>query len=722
MLRGTAFAWLIERVAIEREQRALWLPVFAMAGVIGYFQPRVEPWPWLGACAVLAIAPVLFALRHVDWVRLILGPALAASVGFASAQWAAIRAPPMMPALPLHAVLVTGRIEAVTVLPEGRRVTLAQPVLDPGDTRLPRTVRVRLRPADSTALIAGDTVRIRAMLRPIGPPVMPRGWDMQREAFFSGLGATGYALGPVEVLAHVAPSGIDGVVRWMAEQAADRVAAAIPGPSGPVAVGILIGSQAGIGAAEMAAFRDSGLAHILSVSGLHLAIVIGVTMGAARVLLSLSEYASLHWPTRAIAALTALAVGGFYTVLTGSQMPTVRCFLMACLVTAGLLSGRRVISLRALGLAAWLLLLTVPWQFLGASLQMSFAAVLALIAGFEALRPWLSRWRPAGWAGWIGLYVVGSVASSLLAGTATLPFGAYHFGRVQIYYVLSNLVGVPLTSVLVMPAGMLALPLMPLGLEWIPLTVAGWGIDATIFVARQVAALPAASIGVPTLTQWGIACVVLGMLWTGLWRTALRWLGVIPAVIGLCSPLLDRAPDILVSHDAAVIAVRIETAGEAQVHVRQARSGGGFARDAWLRHWGEAGFTPLPETGEAADGAIRCGAAGCLLRPRPGASAAWLARVPDRVGDCTGIGLVVSPEPARGLCDRPWPALVDRFTVWRDGPAAIWLEPAGARVLTDRADRGTRPWVPPPPVPRTRAPPRLPTAPTEVLAPDPPSS
>ncbi len=704
-------AWLVGRLANERERLALWLPVCLGIGVLAYFQPRAEPWPWAGAIACLILAPpLILPHRWSDQVRLVLAPLLAAAIGFTAAQWATARAPPPLTELPSHAVLVTGRVLAVDTLPEGRRVTLGQAVLDPGDVHLPRSVRVRLRAQDPRPVATGATIRVRAMLRPIGPPVMPGGWDMQREAFFTGLGASGYALGGVEVLADHAPGGLDGLIRRLAEGIAERIMAALPGSSGQIAAGILIGAQSGIAPADMAAFRDSGLAHLLSVSGLHLAIVIGVTMATARWALACSQQASLFWPTRSIAAVTALAVGAFYTLLTGWQVPTVRCLLMAALVTLGLVTGRRVVSLRSLGLALWVILLTAPWQILGASMQMSFAAVLALIAGFEALRPVLERLRLGGWRGWLALYVAGSLGSSLLAGTATLPFGAHHFGRVQLYYVLSNLAGVPLTSVLVMPAGMLALPLMAVGLEWLPLTVVGWGIDATLWVARRTAELPAATMGVPALTGWGVAVLSLGLLWLALLSTALRWIGLVPILLGLVSPWFDRAPDLLVSQDGSVIAVRSADG----VFVQQGRgNNAAFVRESWLRHWGETAFQPLPATGEEAGGAIRCGAAGCLLHPRPDAPSAWLARSAERVGDCRGIAVVVSAEPARGLCDRPWPVLVDRFTVWRDGPTAIWLDPSGARVLTDRADRGARPWVPPPPVPRQRAPSRLPAAPTE---------
>lgn len=694
----------------QRDRLVLWLPVFLALGVLAYYQPLHEPWPWLGAVCSASLGAPLLALWRYDMARLALAPFLAVGLGFTAAQLATARAPPLAADLPWQASIVTGAIRAIDILPEGRRLTLAHPILDKAAEPLRRTVRVRLRPTDQTVLVTGDRVRVRAMVRPIGAPVLPGGWDMQREAFYSGLGGSGYALGPIEVLSHDAPSGLSGWMRHLAEAASARIAAAIPGPSGQVAVGILIGSQTGIARADMAAFRDSGLAHVLSVSGLHLAIVLGVTTMVARVLLALSEHATLHWPTRAIAALIALAVGGFYTMLTGSQIPTVRCFLMACLITIALLAGRRVVSLRGLAAAAALVVLVEPWQVLGASLQMSFSAVLALIAGFEALRPWLNQGGRQGFRRKSVLFVLGLMASSLLAGTATLPFGAYHFGRIQLYYALSNMVGVPLTSVLVMPAGMLALLLMPLHLEWIALIPVRWGIEATLWVAHFTASLPAATVPVPHMAPWGLAILALGMAWLGLWVGRGRLLGVPLMLAGLLTPLLVRPPDILVSGDARLIAMRAADG----VHFQQVQGGSAFLRDAWLHHWGVDQATKFPPVGEAAAGAIRCEKAGCTLRPRPDAPAAYLARLADPIGDCAGIGVIVSAEPARGLCPRPWPALVDRFTVWRDGPAAIWLEPAGPVVLTDRGYRGARPWVPQPPTPRVRPPPKLPVAPTEA--------
>ncbi len=701
--------WLLIEFEGERGRGALWLPVLMGAGVLTYDSLRFEPWPWAGITLVTAAALGLVATRRWEWVRFVLWPVLAFGVGFAAMQLATARALPLTPSLPRHAVIVTGRVASVEALPDSRRVTLEAATLAPLiTTPLARTVRIRLKPADHGPMATGDTIRVRAMLRPVGPPAYPGGWDMQRDAFYAGLGASGYALGLAERLAEARPVA---PMRWaqrLRETIAGRIATGIPGPPGQVAVGLLLGSQTGIAPDDIGAFRDSGLAHLLSVSGLHLAIVMGTVMALMRFALALSEHASLFWPTRSIAAVVALTAGAFYTVLTGVQVPMVRCLLMASVFTVALLAGRRPISLRGLACAAGFIILLTPQEVAGASLQMSFSAVLALIAGFEALRPALLRLRGEGWLRRAGLFLAGLVLTSLLAGTASLPFGAYHFGRVQLYYVLSNMIAVPLTGVVVMPAGMLALPLMLVELEWIALIPMRWGIEATLWLAHWTAALPGATVTVPHITAWGIAVLAVGLAWLGLWRTGIRLLGVALIALGLLSPVLSRQPDILVSADARLIAVRTADG----VFVQQ-QPGSGFIRESWMRYWGQDRPRPLPATGEAADGAIRCDKAGCILRPHLEAPAALLVRGREKPDNCDGIAAIVSAEPARGLCPRPWPALVDRFTVWRHGPAAIWLEPSGAVVLTDRAARGSRPWVPPPPAPRAPAVPHLPVAPTE---------
>jgi competence protein ComEC len=418
-------------------------------------------------------------------------------------------------------------------------------------------------------------------------------------------------------------------------------------------------------------------------------------------------------------------------VLTGMHLPIIRSFVMACLFTIALMANRRPFSLRGLGLAAGVLMLISPQQVPDVSFQMSFSAVLALISGYEALRPWLRRLHGENWRRRLGSHVVALALTSALAGTASAPYGAYHFGHVQIYFVLANMIAVPLTAMWVMPAGLIALLLMPLHLEALALVPMGWGANAVLWVARATAALPEATIEVPHIPAWGLCVFSTGLAWLGLWQTRCRLAGVFVMLAGLASPLLDRPPDLLISSDGRLIAVRTQQGA----FLQQTQGGSKFTRDAWAQYWAIGSFRPLSgnisssasrsrasgssiAARAATDGLedeerlaiIQCEADACLLRPYADRPGALLARGAQHPTFCDRTSVIVSAEPARGLCPRPWPRLVDRFTVWRYGSAAVWLDRNGARILTDRTERGDRPWVPPPPRPRKAAAPVLPPA------------
>jgi competence protein ComEC len=687
----------------ERDRAPLWLPVFMAAGVLGYYQLRFEPPTWTGAAVSLPALLVAIKLRHLGWQRVVASAMAAIVIGFTAAQFATARAPPLETGLPTHATEVAGTVRAVEVLAEGRRMTLEGVRLDGSATPLTRFLRIRLRRGDDVILGTGDTVRVRALVRTPGPPSYPGGWDLQRDAFYDGLGGSGFALGPVELLSRGTPAAPLRLVQRLREIIAGRVSAAIPGSAGAFAVTLLTGFQNAMPDADHDAFRTAGLAHLLAVAGLHIGIVMGFAMVLTRTALAASEHASLFWPTKQLAALVALAAGLGYALLTGLHLPIQRSFMMASLFTLGVVAGRRAISLRGLALAATGLMLIEPQEVPGVSFQMSFSAVLALISGYAALRPWLNRLHGKSVERRFGAYVLALALTSALAGTASAPYGAYHFGRVQAYFVIANMVAVPLTALWVMPAGLLSLPLMPFGLEFLLLKPMGWGAQIVVWVARTTASWPYSTVAVQHIPGWGLAVLSLGLAWLGLWGTRLRLAGLAAIALGLASPALVRPPDLLVSDDARLIAVRTDTGIWMQSHSGASK----FIRDAWLQYWGADTASAIPAEGNVAGGAIVCSPEECMLRPRPDVLAAMLVRGATHPNGCSVSSVIVSAEPARRLCPYPWPKLVDRFTVWRYGAAAIWLDPGGARVLTDRAERGTRPWVPPPPTPRSRVRPGL---------------
>uniref|UniRef100_UPI0022EA422E ComEC/Rec2 family competence protein n=1 Tax=Falsiroseomonas oryzae TaxID=2766473 RepID=UPI0022EA422E len=576
-------------VATQHGRFGPWLAVALGAGVLAYFQPAEEPgWDALWLVPPLLALAVLVARRAPlsGWA---IGMLAAGLLGFGMAGWHAARMPAPLD-LPTTAVTLTGTVTEVETLPEGRRITLRGARID-AQAPLARSLRIRLRTNDPAAIAAGDSIRLRALLRPPPPPVAPGAWDFQRAAFFSGLGGSGTALGPVEILSSEASGG--GFARLRA-RLETRVESAIPGAAGAVATALLTGSQAAIPPAELEAMRDSGLAHLLSVSGLHMTIVMGAVFATLRLAIALVPWLALRVPGKAVAAVGALAAGLGYTLLTGAQVPMQRCLVMAAIVTLGLLAGRRALTVRTLAIAAAVVMLAAPAELLGPSFQMSFAAVLALAAGWEALR---GRLHPGGgWRRRLAVAAFALVLTSVLAGAATTPFGLHHFGRLQVYGVAANAVAVPLTSLLVMPAGMIALALMPLGLEAPALWAMGQGVEAILAVARMVAAWPEASPVLRPLPGWALAVASLGFCWLGLWRGPLRLAGV-PAIVGALAMGMAQPPaDLLVTGDGRLVALRTPSG----VFLQEQPGATAFARAALLRRMGVAEAAPLPAQGEAA--------------------------------------------------------------------------------------------------------------------------
>ncbi|MDO9498797.1 ComEC/Rec2 family competence protein [Falsiroseomonas sp.] len=688
--------WGAALLGAQQGRFAPWLSVALGAGVLWYFSLAEEPaWQPLWLVPPLAAAAFWLARRWLlpGWG---LGLLAAFLLGAGLAGWHAARQPaPLF--LPFGAVIVEGLVVQVQPLAEGQRITLRDARLGDGPP-LPRTLRIRLRNNDPVQPQPGDRLRLRALLREPGAPVVPGGYDFQRAAYFSGLGGSGFALGPAELLA----TGPPGIAR-LRTRLNREVAAAIPGPAGAVAAALITGTQSGIPPAEIAAMRDAGLSHLLAVSGLHMSIVMGLVFFVLRLAVALVPFVALRLPGKAVAALGALAAGTFYMLLTGSQVPMQRCLGMAVLVTLALLSGRRAVSLRSLAMAAAGVLVLAPAELLGPSFQMSFAAVLVLIAGHDALRPWLARirqqaswWRPA------LLFVLGLVLTSLLAGAATAPPGLHHFGRLQSFGILANAVAVPLTSLLVMPAALIAMLALPLGLaEW-PLRVMGWGVEGILLVAREVSSWPGAAPALVPLPGWGLALVGLGLCWLCLWRGLLRAAGVPLILLGLSAGLISPPPDLLVSEDARIVALRT---GQG-VYLHRLPGARAFVQDNMLRAMGTTEALPLPARGSLAGGALVCEPGACRFRPHPDGAEVVLLRGPpvprgqrsapvDASAHCAA--LVVALEPMRPRCATG--EAIDRFSMWRNGAQAAWLHGAAPRLASDRAIRGDRPWVPAEPLP-----------------------
>jgi competence protein ComEC len=686
---------LLDRLGAERERWVLWLPVGFGTGIGIYFRLTSEPSPWAAIAATALLLGALIAMRRQAFAVALLAGLLMIAAGFAAGALRSAQVAAPVLDYRVGPTLLEGRVLGVDRTASGHRLLLDRLAVGGLDAELtPARVRVSLRGTSDPALVPGQRVRLRAMLRPAAPPAAPGAFDFQRFLYFAGVGATGTGFAPLTVLPAPTGEAPDAAI-WIARLRSTitaRVLAVLPGDVGAVAAALIAGDESKISTEMNHAYRDSGLAHLLSISGLHIAIVAGFVMYLVRGALALCPPVALRYPIKKWAALAALLSAGAYALLAGWTVPTQRSFLMSGLVLVALMIDRSAISLRVVAWSAIVVLAFMPEALLNPSFQMSYASVIALIAGYEVAQPATTRWRAGGgWWRFAVLYVGGLVFSSLLATAATAPFSSFHFNRIAVFGLVANMIAVPVSGVLVMPAGLIGVLLMPFGAEAIGLVPMGWGIALINWVAVVIAGWPAAVIRVPAFPIEALAAITLGALWVCLWRTRWRWWGFAAVAAGCLAAMMARPPDLLVSADGKLIAVN-PAGGHLMLSTLKGQR---FTAEAWL-----ARFAEDQPVGLAAATGLRCDGTSCRYR-RGRHVIALVTDARALPGGCRGATVVISAVPLRGSC-RLAERAIDRFDLWRAGAHALWLSDDGVRVESVRGYRGVRPWAPAPELRRRR--------------------
>ncbi|MFG1237903.1 ComEC/Rec2 family competence protein [Xanthobacter autotrophicus DSM 597] len=673
----------------------LWLPAAFAAGILLYFGASTEPSlaaslvlvTLLAGAAVAARArPVMFALTSV---------LIATVAGFAAggARTALIAHETIVP--PKTPVRLSGFIERVERRTTGDRILLR---LDGDAVRglatAPALVRLSLRKGWAPP-VGSHVTQLAQLLPPSGPP-MPGAHDFGRAPWFQGIGAIGYGLGrPKAAPARDPPLSVrlamalDGVRQSLSA----RIRASLSGVPAEVAVALVAGDRSGIPHAVEESMRVSGLSHILSISGLHMALVAGTLFALARGVLALVPGLALAWPIKSMAALIALSGSAFYLVLSGNDVPAQRSFVMTGLVLAGVMVGRPSLSLRSVGVAAVLVLALTPEAALDPGTQMSFAATLALVAAYERLQPLRAIPRPDGIAGavvsWVAVLVAGTALTSLVAGLATAPYGIFHFQRVAPYGLLANLAAMPAVSFLVMPAGLAGVLLMPFGWDHLAWPVMGRGIEIMTAVSDWVGTLPgadirAAFIGAGTLLWLSLALLALCLLRGVLTLAALVPLGIAGFVAG--APM---RPDLLVAPDAQTVAVRMP---DGRLSVLGA-SGQKLVVEQWLTREGDR---RTAGTRDLAAG-FTCDPLGCTAPLPGGGTIAVSRRVESLEADCLNSRMVVTRDVPPRACQAD---VLTLEKLVRTGTLAFSLRDGTLVAEPSRKAAVSRPWMAPlPPEP-----------------------
>lgn len=556
-----------------------WVPVFLGAGIGAYFNLKSEPgWAVYASFAAVSMLLAWFAMQRRPLAFLWWAPAFAAAglcLAGARANWVA------GPVLDFRYYgPVEGRVVSVDRSPtDALRLTLDQVRLDRvSPAKTPVRVRISLKGQD-TVPPPGAIVMTTAHLLPPQGPAEPGGFDFRRHAWFKQLGALGYTRVPV-LLAEAPGDGVP--VERLRRAMAGYLQQRIPGETGGFAAAITAGDRSGVGEQTLTALRQSNLAHLLAISGLHMGLLTGFVFAAVRVLFCLVPPVALRWPVKKLAALAALAAGTGYLMLSGGNVATERAFVMVAVMLGAVLLNRRAITLRAVAVAALIVLLRRPESLLSPGFQMSFAATAALVAVFAALRdgevPLGPRWlRP----------VLALVISSAVAGAATAPFAAAHFNTLPHYGLLANVLAVPVMGTVVIPAAVLALCLVPIGLEGIALTVMRWGMDWILGVAQTVSGFEGAVSHVAAPGGAVLPLFASGMVFAVIWQGRLRLAGLLPAAAALWVWSGAERPAVIIAGSGGLIGV-METEGRALSRAK----GQAFTAKIWLENDGDAASQP----------------------------------------------------------------------------------------------------------------------------------
>jgi competence protein ComEC len=684
--RRTLFVVIENWLDRERDQTPLWLPVGIGFGVAFWQFFGTSAWAGLAmACASLMffgnLVPPYSLLRQLARMA-----AITILIGFSVIAFrSATVAQPVLGKIWIGEFY--GQIEAVENI-SARNVYRLR-LATGSNSDLPPFVRVNLSPVQyQDDFQPGAIIRLRARLLPPAGPSLPGGYDFARRAWFQQIGATGTALGEVQLFQKA-----DGDAWFTTQRAAltEHILASMPQGSGAIGAALATGDQGHISPADAQAMRDSGLAHLLSISGLHVTAVVGFIFIAVSRLLSLSSWLALRISIPVVAAATAALGALAYTLFTGAEVPTVRSCIAAILILIALALGRDALTLRLVAFGALTVLIFWPEAMAGPSFQLSFAAVATIVIMHDL--PVVKRFTERRDESFFKK-ALRALVSLIITGVAIeivlTPIALFHFHKAGLYGALANVAAIPMTTFIIMPLEALALVFDVVGLGQPFWWMAGQGIVAILALAHAVSSLPGAVTMMPAMPIWAFGAFVVGVLLFGLLKTGVRYLGVPLCAIGIIAMLLAPRPDILVTGDGKHLDLVITDGDVALLRGRA----GEFMRGMISE---KAGSDTEATQIEDWPG-VHCTADNCVVvltgEERSWTLLATRTRNPipsmEMAAICKRVDIVVSDRWLPKSCNPKW-IKADRRLLEQTGGLAFYLD--AQRVVTANENSRHLPWV-----------------------------
>ncbi|MCJ8310441.1 MAG: ComEC family competence protein [Hyphomicrobiales bacterium] len=680
-----AAEWLQRQLLHEQAHRGgfLWVPVLIGSGSLLYFHLPREPLSW--AFPMAAVAFALLARWRRGAVSRVLFVSLALiALGVSLAQWRVSRLATITLKSSVVAI-VTGQVVRAELRADGRaRYTLRVHAIDDWK-ELPQKVRLTSR-KDSRPYDIGDVIAGRARLGPPPGPALPGGYDFRFFAWFDGIGGSGFFLGHPErsvtpepgvaaVAAAAAAGGISLKINALRHQITHILRQALPAQSASLAAALIVGDRSGIDEATNEALRRSGLAHILAISGLHMALVSVTVIGLVRLIGAFHmEFAQRHSLKKWAGGL-GLVFASAYLLVSGANVSAQRAYVMVAIMLVAVILDRRALTMRNVALAALVVLAFAPEALMHPGFQMSFAAVAALVSTFEILSA-KSAERDAGApktpAGvyWFRIcrYLFGLAAVPLIAGLSTGLFAAYHFYRIAPLGLLANLLAMPIVSVLVMPLALMSTVLMPFGLEQIALVPMGLALQCVVAIAQWVSNLSTAG-STGYVPKTALVLGSLGLMIATLCRSQLKWACIACFALSVLVLLDRRMPDAIISESGRQIGLLLEDGSMVLAKPD--------AEKFTTRLWREATARTDESTPSKAATHRSCDRFGCVLQ-KPGLVIVQLRSTARLSLDCRLADILVVPYSVPWACQflpvNKRPIVIDAQSLRSGGAHSIYAQ------------------------------------------------
>jgi competence protein ComEC len=567
------------------------------------------------------------------------------SCGFVSAKIRAISVQAPVLTKEMGVKKIQGVIENVETRTHGKRFILTDLKIEGIEqSQTPTKIRVNINVENDNEK-SGDVVSFLASLSPPPKAIIPDGYDFSRYAYFKQIGAVGYAVSDINIINSPEAQTIAQKITTLRQAIIKRILSHADNTNSQVAIALLVGEQGGIDKQTMEDVRVAGVAHILAVSGLNLSIVASLFFFCSRFIFASIGNLALNYNIKKWAAYIAI-VGSFaYLLISGSQISAERAFIMTTLILVAVILDRNGSPMRSVAIAALLILALTPESILSPSFQMSFAAVFALISIYELCRKLFINSSEYGVIRKIIFYLFGVVFSSLVAGIATAPFSMHHFYNIAPYGLITNLLAVPITSLFVMPAGVVALLLMPLGLENLGLKPMLFGIDTIIKFSKYIASLPQPVGLVGRMSDSTFCLLTAGGIIFIILKTKLRYAGLPFIILGIFVSFNREIPNIIIGEEAKLFAIKTtdeKLAFSSKVKER-------YSREEWQKRFAIAEDTLITQIDK---NTINCDSLRCVYKY--GDKITSIIKHPMALeNDCKLANLIINLTNINQPCNKP---------------------------------------------------------------------